>query len=275
MILKLGSKGEEVKALQSKLGIAADGDFGPGTEKVVKEWQTKNGLTADGIIGPASMEKMGMTVASVIKEDVLISKGGPIDLGKLKGHVPDTVIAQIPTVMEKFQINTSLRLAHFLSQCSHESGGFKATQENLNYSADGLKKIFPKYFPGNLAESYARNPEKIASKVYGGRMGNGGEETKEGYKFRGRGYLQTTGKENYTKFTKFIGEDCVSNPDLVATKYPLASAAFFFTSNNLLSICDKGATTDVVTQLTKRINGGIIGIDHRLKEFKDMYSLLS
>jgi len=275
MILKLGSKGEEVKALQSKLGIAADGDFGPGTEKVVKEWQTKNGLTADGIIGPASIEKMGLTVASVIKEDVLIPKGGPLNLEKLKGHVPDTVIAQIPTVMEKFQINTPLRLAHFLAQCGHESGGFKATQENLNYSADGLKKIFPKYFPGNLAESYARNPEKIASKVYGGRMGNGGEETKEGYKFRGRGYLQTTGKENYTKFTKFIGEDCVSNPDLVATKYPLASAAFFFTSNNLLSICDKGATTDVVTQLTKRINGGIIGIDHRLKEFKDMYSLLS
>ena len=275
MILKLGSKGEEVKALQSKLGIAADGDFGPGTEKVVKEWQTKNGLTADGIIGPASMEKMGLTVASVIKEDVLIPKGGPLNLEKLKGHIPEAVIVQIPTVMEKFQINTPLRLAHFLAQCGHESGGFKATQENLNYSADGLKKIFPKYFPGNIAESYARNPEKIASKVYGGRMGNGGEETKEGYKFRGRGYLQTTGKENYTKFTKFIGEDCVSNPDLVATKYPLASAAFFFTSNNLLSICDKGATTDVVTQLTKRINGGIIGIDHRLKEFKDMYSLLS
>ena len=275
MILKLGSKGEEVKALQSKLGIAADGDFGPGTEKIVKEWQTKNGLTADGIIGPASMEKMGLTVASVIKEDVVIPKGGPLNLEKLKGHIPEAVIVQIPTVMEKFQINTPLRLAHFLAQCGHESGGFKATQENLNYSADGLKKIFPKYFPGNIAESYARNPEKIASKVYGGRMGNGGEETKEGYKFRGRGYLQTTGKENYTKFTKFIGEDCVTNPDLVATKYPLASAAFFFISNNLWSICDKGATTDVVTQLTKRINGGTIGLDHRLKEFKDMYSLLS
>ena len=92
MILKNGSKGEEVKALQSKLGIAADGDFGPGTEKIVKEWQTKNGLTADGIIGPASMEKMGLTVASVIKEDVLIPKGGLIDLGKLKGHIPEAVI---------------------------------------------------------------------------------------------------------------------------------------------------------------------------------------
>ena len=106
-----------------------------------------------------------------------------------------------------------------------------SNQENLNYSADGLKKIFPKYFPGNLAEGYAKNPEKIASKVYGSRMGNGDETTKEGYKFRGRGFIQLTGKDNYTKFAKFIGEDTVGNPDLVATKYPLASAAFFFDSN--------------------------------------------
>ena len=274
MILKLGSKGEEVKALQSKLGIAADGDFGPGTEKIVKEWQTKNGLTADGIIGPASMEKMGLTVASVIKEDVLIPKGGSIDLGKLKGHIPEAVIVQIPTVMEKFQINTPLRLAHFLAQCGHESGGFKATQENLNYSADGLKKIFPKYFPGNIAESYARNPEKIASKVYGGRMGNGDETTKEGFKFRGRGYIQLTGKANYTNFAKFIGEDTVANPDLVATKYPLASAAFFFDSNKLWSICDKGADDATVTAVTKRVNGGTIGLVDRIKHFKEYYNLL-
>jgi len=275
MILKNGSKGEEVKALQAKLGLVADGNFGPGTEKAIKEWQTKNGLTADGIIGPASLEKLGLKfAAAVIKEDVLIPKGGPLNLEKLKGHIPEAVIAQIPTVMEKFQINTPLRLAHFLAQCGHESGGFKATQENLNYSADGLKKIFPKYFPGNIAESYARNPEKIASKVYGGRMGNGGEETKEGYKFRGRGYIQLTGKSNYTNFAKFIGEDTIANPDLVATKYPLASAAFFFDSNKLWSICDKGADTATVTAVTKRVNGGTIGLDDRIKHFNEYYALL-
>ena len=275
MILKNGSKGEEVKALQAKLGLVADGNFGPGTEKAIKEWQTKNGLTADGIIGPASLEKLGLKIAAaVIKEDVLIPKGGPLNLEKLKGHIPEAVIVQIPTVMEKFQINTPLRLAHFLAQCGHESGGFKATQENLNYSADGLKKIFPKYFPGNIAESYARNPEKIASKVYGGRMGNGDESTKEGFKFRGRGYIQLTGKANYTNFAKFIGEDTVANPDLVATKYPLASAAFFFDSNKLWAICDKGADDATVTAVTKRVNGGTIGLVDRIKHFKEYYNLL-
>lgn len=270
---KLGSKGDVVKQIQQKLGITADGNFGPGTEKSVKEWQTKNGLTPDGVVGPSTLEKMGIT--SVIKEDVIIPSGGPLNLEKLRGHIPDSVIAQIPETATKFNITNNLRLAHFLAQCGHESGGFKAVSENLNYSSDGLKKIFGKYFPGNLSESYAKQPEKIASRVYGGRMGNGDESTKEGYKFRGRGFIQLTGKSNYTNFTKFIGEDCVSNPDLVSTKYPLASAAFFFNNNNLWSICDKGASDDVVTQVTKRVNGGTIGLPDRIKHFKEFYSLLS
>ena len=279
MILKKGSKGEEVKQLQAKLGLAADGVFGPGTEKQLKAWQTKNGLTADGIAGPATLAKLGVTTQEtvskeVIKEDVVIPKGGPIELSKLKGHVPDSVITQIPTVMEKFQINTPLRLAHFLAQCGHESGNFRAVQENLNYSADGLKRIFPKYFPGNLAESYARNPEKIASKVYGGRMGNGDETTKEGFKFRGRGYIQLTGKANYTAFAKSIGEDTVANPDLVATKYPLASAAWFFSKNGLNAIADKGAESATVTAVTKRVNGGTLGLADRIKHFNEYYHLL-
>ena len=274
MLLKIGSKGEDVKKLQQKLGLGADGIFGAGTEKAVKTWQQANGLTADGIVGDGTWSKMFAETTQTIKEEVIIPKSGTIDLSKLKGHVPDTVITQIPEVMEKFQINTPLRLAHFLAQCGHESGNFKATQENLNYSADGLKKIFPKYFPGNLAESYARNPEKIASKVYGGRMGNGDETTKEGYKFRGRGYIQLTGKANYTAFAKAINEDTVANPDLVATKYPLASAAWFFSKNGLNAISDKGADDATVTAVTKRVNGGTIGLPDRIKHFKEYYALL-
>ena len=272
MLLKKGSNSDDVKKLQEKLGLAADGIFGAGTEQKVKEWQAANGLTADGIVGDGTWGKM--FAGAVIKEDVVIQKAGPLNIDKLKGHVPDAVIAQIPETAAKFNITNNLRLAHFLAQCGHESGGFKAVSENLNYSADGLKKIFPKYFPGNLAESYARNPEKIASKVYGGRMGNGDETTKEGFKFRGRGYIQLTGKANYTNFAKFIGEDTVANPDLVATKYPLASAAFFFDSNKLWSICDKGADDATVTAVTKRVNGGTIGLVDRIKHFKEYYNLL-
>ena len=108
MLLKVGSIGEDVKKLQQFLGLNADGSFGPMTEFKVKEFQTKNGLTADGIVGPATLEKMGITSSPVIKEEVIIPTGGPIDLSKLKGHIPENVISQIPTVMEKFGINTPL-----------------------------------------------------------------------------------------------------------------------------------------------------------------------
>lgn len=271
MLLKVGSKGEDVKKLQEKLGTGADGNFGPGTEKLVKEWQTANGLTADGLVGDGTWAKM-FGSAPVASAPVV---SGTLKLEKLKGHIPDSVIAQIPDTAAKFGITTNLRLAHFLSQCGHESGGFKAVSENLNYSADGLVKIFGKYFNTTTAAGYARNPEKIASKVYASRMGNGDEASKEGFKFRGRGFIQLTGKENYTKFGKFIGEDIASNPDLVATKYPLASAAFFFNSNGLWAICDKGADTATVTAVTKRVNGGVIGLDDRIKHFKEYYNLLS
>ena len=277
MVLKVGSEGADVKKLQEKLGVEAIGKFGPKTEATVKAWQKANGLKDDGIVGDATWSKLfgeSKPVAAVIKEDVVIPKGGPLNIEKLKGHIPDAVLAQIPETAAKFNITNNLRLAHFLAQCGHESGNFKAVSENLNYSADGLKKIFGKYFPGNLNESYARQPEKIASRVYASRMGNGDEASKEGFKFRGRGYIQLTGKANYTNFTKFIGEDCVSNPDLVATKYPLASAGFFFDSNKLWSICDKGADDATVTAVTKRVNGGTIGLADRIKHFKEYYNLL-
>jgi putative chitinase len=275
MVLKIGSKGPEVKALQEKLGIAnPDGDFGPNTETKLKAWQKANGLLDDGIAGPNTLGKLGVVVEAAAPAPV--PSGGPIDLAKLKGHIPDAVIAQIPVIMEKFAINTPLRLAHFLAQCGHESGGFKAVQENLNYGAKGLRGIFAKYFPTDAkALEYERKPEKIANLVYGNRMGNGPEASGEGYKFRGRGYIQLTGKDNYTAFAKSIGEDTVANPDLVSSKYPLASAAWFFSKNGLNAIADKGADDATVTAVTKRVNGGTIGLPDRIKHFKEYYHLLA
>ena len=196
-----------------------------------------------------------------------------MDLSKLKGHVPDTVIAQIPEVMEKFKIDTATKLAHFLAQCGHESGGFRVVNENLNYSAKGLQGIFKKYFPTPvLAEQYQRKPEKIANRVYGGRMGNGAEATGDGWKYRGRGYIQLTGKDNYTAFGKAIGVDIAANPDLVATKYPLLSAAWFFSKNCLKRCVDASDAT--VLSVTKCVNGGTIGLADRQKHFKEYYNLL-
>jgi len=195
-------------------------------------------------------------------------------LAALKGHIPDSVVSQIPDTAAKFNITTPLRLSHFLAQCGHESGGFKALVENLNYGSKGLLGTFPKYFNVTTAAQYERKPEMIASKVYGGRMGNGPEATKDGYKFRGRGYIQLTGKDNYIAFDKFVTENIIESPDLVATKYPLMSAAWFFDKNRLWTICDKGATTEVVTAVTKRVNGGVIGLVDRIKHFNEYYSLL-
>ena len=199
-----------------------------------------------------------------------------MNLEKLKGHIPDSVISQIPDTMQKFELNTPLRLAHFLAQTGHESGGFKATSENLNYGAKGLLGIFKKYFPTEAkAKEYERKPEKIANLVYGGRMGNGPEASGEGFKFRGRGYIQLTGKDNYKAFDAVVPEDILANPDLVATKYPLLSAAWFFHKNGLHKIADKGATDAVVTSVTKRVNGGTIGLADRIKHFKEYHNLLA
>lgn len=198
-----------------------------------------------------------------------------MDINKLKGHIPDGVIAQLPDTIAKFELNTPLRLAHFLAQAGHESGGFKAVNENLNYGAKGLLGIFKKYFPTEeKAKLYERKPEKIANLVYGSRMGNGPETSGEGWKFRGRGYIQLTGKDNYKAFDAVVAESIIDNPDLVATKYPLLSAAWFFHKNGLHKVADQGATDAVVTSVTKRVNGGTIGLADRIKHFKEYYNLL-
>ena len=283
MLLKRGDNNESVKQLQTKLGLEAIGNYGPKTEEAVKAFQTKNGLTPDGIVGNGTWNKiMGTETAEPVTAAVVVEASKPVanatglKLDTLKGHIPDSVIAMIPEVASKFEINTPLRLAHFLAQCGHESGGFKLTQENLNYSAKGLNGIFKKYFPTlESAVPYERKPEKIANKVYGGRMGNGLEGSGEGWKFHGRGFIQLTGKDNYTAFTNSIGEDCIANPDLVASKYALASAAWFFNKNGLHKMADGGANDATVTSITKRVNGGTIGLPDRIKHFNEYYKLLA
>lgn len=270
MLLKLGSKGDDVKQLQTKLGLTVDGSFGPGTETAVKKWQVANGLTADGVVGAGTWSKMFPTPTTPP------AAGGKLDITKLKGHIPDTVLSQIPTVTDKFQINNPLRLCHFLAQCAHESGGFKATQENLNYGAKGLLGIFKKYFPTEAkALEYERKPEKIANLVYADRMGNGSEASGDGWKFRGRGYIQLTGKVNYKAFDMIVDDDILSAPDLVATKYPLLSAAWFWDSRKLNLTADKGSSEEIVKLVTKVVNGGTHGLDDRVKHFKKYYTTLT
>jgi putative chitinase len=278
MLLKKGDNNEQVKQLQVKLHLDPVGNFGPKTEEAVKLWQTTHGLTADGIVGDKTWAMiMGEEEHPQVQQQaVTVTNSTGLKLQNLKGHIPDAVIAMIPAVAQKFQIDSALRLAHFLAQCGHESGGFRLTKENLNYSAKGLNGIFKKYFPTlESALPYERKPEKIANKVYGGRMGNGPEASGDGAKFCGRGYIQLTGKDNYTAFGKSIGEDVCANPQVVAEKYALLSAAWFFNKNGLHKMADGGASDAVVTSITKRVNGGTIGLPDRIKHFKEYYSLLA
>jgi putative chitinase len=170
---------------------------------------------------------------------------------------------------------TPVRAAHFFGQTAHETGDFKLFSENLNYSANGLKKIFGKYFTASTALSYARNPEKIANKVYGNRMGNLDESSGDGYKFRGRGALQLTGKSNYEAFAKYLGKpEIMDKPDVVANEYAFESAMFFFDKNNLWNICDGGVNDATILKLTKIINGGTNGLAHRTELTNKYYNLV-
>jgi putative chitinase len=200
----------------------------------VKALQTKIGATPDGAFGPKTMK-------------------AAMDFYKL----------------------SAVRAAHFFGQTSHETGEFKTFSENLNYSAAGLKKIFKKYFNDLTALAYARNPEKIANKVYGNRMGNGVEASGDGWKFRGRGALQLTGRSNYEAFAKYLGKpEILLRPDMVADEYAFESAMFFFDKNKLWDICDRGVNEDSMLKLTKRINGGTNGLDHRKALTIKYYNLI-
>jgi len=161
----------------------------------------------------------------------------------------------------KYGINTSQRQAHFIGQCQHESDNFRTLEENLHYSAARLMAVWPSRFPNlDVANQYANNPEKIANKVYAGRMGNGDEESGEGFLYRGRGLIQMTGKEAYANCGSGLGVDLIGDPDrLFDPEYAALSAGWFWRKRDLNSLADSG---DIET-ITKRINGGLNGLDDR------------
>ena len=181
---------------------------------------------------------------------------------KMKPAKAGEWIDAINETFEKFDISSPERQACFLGQCAHESGGFTALSENLNYSAASLCRVWPKRFPTmNDGQNYEKNPQKIANKVYASRMGNGDEESGEGYAYRGRGLIQLTGKSNYQACGEALGVDLVENPDLVATpQYAALSAGWFWNKNKLNAYADKND----MEGLTKKINGGTHGIEDRV-----------
>jgi len=194
-----------------------------------------------------------------------------INTSKLKGHIPDKVLSKIPNIKE---ITNDLRLAHFLSQCAHESGNFDRVFENLNYSVQGLQNTFPSRFSHDDAIKYAHDQQAIANRAYANRMGNSDEKSGDGWKYKGKGYLQLTGRDNHALFSKYIGVDCCANPDLVAIVYPLESAAWFFTANKIWILCDKGHELQNIVEVTKKINPAKAGLASRVQLFNKFYNLL-
>lgn len=196
-----------------------------------------------------------------------------MDIDKLLGVIPAKVVHELPAVIDKYEINTPLRLAHFLAQCAHESGNFKQVTENLLYTPARLMQVWPHLFPTLLStKAYAYKPEAIANRVYAGKIGNGTEKSGDGWKYRGRGYIQLTGKANYQSFSNYAKlPSILVNPDLVATEYPLQSAAWFWITKKLNEVAD----TNDVARVTKIVNGGYNGLKYREAYFNKIYPLLA
>lgn len=190
------------------------------------------------------------------------------ELQKKLGLVPDGVFGKksFDAISDYLEIASEVGAVHFFAQCSHETNDFRLFRENLNYSTEGLLKIFSKYFDKDLANQYARNPEKIANRVYANRMGNGNEASGDGWKYRGRGALQLTGKSNYEAFAKYVNDpSIIVNPDkILEPEYLFKSAIFFFDNNKIWNKCTN-FDLDTIKTVTRIINGGHNGLDHRVE----------
>lgn len=195
------------------------------------------------------------------------------NISKISGLLGEN-FDSLQSILTKYEINTLNRTAGFLAQCSHESGGFKAMKENLNYSAKSLDAVFGKYFhkAGRDAKQYERQPEKIANIVYANRMGNGDTASGDGYKFRGRGFIQLTGHDNYASFAKSINKSIDETIAYLETfDGAIESACWFWHSHGLNATCDK----DDIVSMTKKINGGTIGLDDRKEKYTHYKKILA
>ena len=199
-----------------------------------------------------------------------------ITLEQLKQLIPTNQYVEqwheaLEQLLPEYEIDTPHRIAAFIAQCSHESGGFTSLKENLNYRAETLRKVFPKYFTESSAQQFAGQQEAIANRVYANRMGNGSEESGDGYRYCGRGLIQLTGKDNYQNFADSLEMNVEELPDYLGTfEGAVQSACWFWENNNLNQWADKG---DIVT-LTKRINGGTIGLEDRIKHYEHALHVL-
>ena len=190
-----------------------------------------------------------------------------------KLHINPELVSAFNATFDRWGIQTLRQQAAFIGQCGHESGNFRVLEENLNYAADRLMKIWPKRFPTiDVAQPYHRNPRKIANKVYANRMGNRDEASDDGWRFRGSGWVQLTGHDNFYHFGKAMGEDFVMKPDLVRTpEYAAQSAGWFWSTHKCNQIAESGDWK----ALTKRINGGEIGLADRIKHTQHAMQVLS
>lgn len=199
-------------------------------------------------------------------------------LQKTCGVTPDGAFGPntARAIAEHYGLNAN-RGAHLLGQAAHESGNFMISEENLNYRASTMCRVWPSRFKSEAeAEPYARNPEKLANKVYADRMGNGSETSGDGYKNRGRGFIQLTGATNIKQFAEHIGRDSlVDDPSPIADELAMDSAIFFFERNGLFNMADKGVTDSIIKSITKRVNGGYHGLEDRMEKTKKIYRWLA